>query len=120
MTYDDLVQVCQNLSSLEKLRLAEWLIQDVSQVLGQPTGFPELGVRTAPIFQTMDEAVDYVMKRLAKMRPTKRKTLENAVVTMFKAQGGISEQERDVIVLELEKRGHISINDQNRVIYRDD
>ncbi|MEB3162430.1 MAG: hypothetical protein VKK80_04320 [Prochlorothrix sp.] len=118
MTYEDLLQHCQQLSSLEKLRLAEALIQEARQALSQSPGSPGSMARTAPVFQTMDEAIDYVIKRLSKMKPTKRKTLENAVITMFQAQGGISGQECELIVLELEKRGYVSISASNRVTYR--
>lgn len=47
----------------------------------------------------------------------KKDSLLNSINAMFQFQGGISEQDRDKVVAELQKKRHITIDGNNRVAY---
>ena len=65
-----------------------------------------------------EDIIEYVMKRLLKLKPNKRGSLINSIVAMFQFQGGISEPDVERIVTELQKLKYISIDINNKVTYR--
>jgi len=123
MTYDDIVQHCEKLHYRDKLRLAQLLLQTArkEEELQNPqkrnnikAGNPKV-VSEEP---TNDiNSIQYVMDRLAKLRPSKRKTLLNSIRAMYQFQGAISEEDQDILVQKLEKAKFLRVEDNNRVTY---
>ncbi|EKD08396.1 hypothetical protein SPLC1_S240640 [Arthrospira platensis C1] len=60
--------------------------------------------------------IEYIENRLLKLKPTKIKSLTNSIKSMYQFQGGISDDDINEIILDLQKRNFINI-EQNRVIY---
>ncbi len=124
MTYDVIALACEKLSYRDKLRLAQLLIQvarkEEENTNPQNRSESEITTKNSKIIttQAFDEidTIGYVVERLLKLRPSKKKTLANSIKSMFQFQGGISEADIDAIIHELEKRKHIKI-EQNSVSY---
>jgi uncharacterized protein YfeS len=124
MTYDVIALACEKLSYRDKLRLAQLLIQEArkEEENSNPQNRSESEVTIKSSKITKAQATDeidtfgYVVERLLKLRPSKKKTLVNSIRSMFQFQGGISEADIDTIIDELEKRKHIKI-EQNSVCY---
>ena len=62
-------------------------------------------------------SIQYVMDRLAKLRPSKKKTLLNSIRAMYQFQGAISEKDQETIVAKLEKTKFLKVESNNRVTY---
>jgi len=124
MTYDVIALACEKLSYRDKLRLAQLLIQvarkEEENANPQNRSEPEVATKSSKITKTQatDEmdTIGYVVERLLKLRPSKKKTLVNSIKSMFQFQGGISEADIDTIIHELQKRKHIKI-EQNSISY---
>ncbi|NMG32062.1 hypothetical protein [Aromatoleum evansii] len=112
MTYDEIAKLAEELSYRDKFRLAQLLIQ-----LGrkeEEEQYPEARKAAAP---SGEDLTNYVYERLVKLKPSKKSTLLNAIGAMFQFQGGISDFDKDQIVHKLQKLGHISIDQNNRVVF---
>ena len=115
VTYDELSQEVKNLSYRDKLRLAQLLIQ-----LARKEEEEQNSERRPAANVGKDHTYDltaYVAERINKLRPAKKSALLNSISAMFQFQGGLSEQDRGKIVAELQKRGHIKLEADNRVSY---
>ncbi len=112
MTYDEIAKLAEELSYRDKFRLAQLLIQ-----LGrkeEEEQYPEARKAATP---SGDDLTEYVYERLVKMRPSKKGALLNTIGAMFQFQGGISDSDKDRIVEKLQKLGHISIDQNDRVTF---
>lgn len=112
MTYDEIAKLAEDLSYRDKFRLAQLLIQ-----LGrkeEEEQYPEARKAATP---SGEDLTDYVYERLVKLKPSKKAALLNAIGAMFQFQGGISDSDKDRIVEKLQKLGHISIDQNNRVSF---
>lgn len=115
MTYDEIAKLAEELSYRDKFRLAQLLIQ-----LGrkeEEEQYPDARKAAAP---SGEDLTEYVYERLVKLRPSKKVALLNAIGAMFQFQGGISDSDKDRIVAKLQKLGHISIDQNNRVSFASD
>jgi hypothetical protein len=113
MRYDDLEKAVESLSYRAKFRLAELLIE-----LGrkeEEAQHPER--RVSPGANSSLELTTYVADRIKKLRPTKNEGLVNSINAMFQFQGGISDQDRDKVIFELQKIKLIAIGKDGRVSY---
>jgi hypothetical protein len=65
------------------------------------------------------DTVGYVATRVFKLRPVKKTALVNSIKAMFQLQGGISEEDVENIITEMESRNLITI-EENKVTYVED
>jgi hypothetical protein len=64
-------------------------------------------------------SIEYVAERLLKSKPGKKVALLNFIGAMFQFQGGISDNDKETIVAELQKKKWLSIDNSGRVCYHD-
>lgn len=123
MTY--IALACEKLSYRDKLRLAQLLIQtarkEEENANPQNRSKSEVSATKSPTItdkQTSGEIdiITYVLERLLKLKPSKKKTLVNSIKSMLQFQGGISDSDIDNIINELQQRRHIKI-EQNSISY---
>jgi len=125
MTYDVIVLACEQLSYRDKFRLAQLLIQTArkEEENASPQKRPEINkeknkpkdISEKPP-ETEKEIIDYVVERLLKLKPVKKKSLSNSIKSMFQFQGGISDSEIETIISKLQKKKYLKI-EQNNVSY---
>lgn len=112
MTYDEIAKLAEDLSYRDKFRLAQLLIQVGRKE--EEEQYPDARKAATP---SGEDLMDYVYARLVKLKPSKKAALLNAIGAMFQFQGGISDSDKDRIVEKLQKLGHISIDQNNRVSF---
>ncbi|QKV57468.1 MAG: hypothetical protein HT580_09700 [Dechloromonas sp.] len=112
MTYDEISKLSEQLSYRDKFRLAQLLIQLARKE--EEEQYPEARKAVTP---SESEVVQYVAERLLKLRPTKKASLLNSVGAMFQFQGGISDADKEQIIMELQKQRRIAIDQNGRVSY---
>lgn len=110
--YDEILDICEELSYREKFRLAQHLIQIARKE--EEDAHPDRKESRSHD----PETIRYVAERLLKSKPTKKSTLLNSIGAMFQFQGGISEVDKELIVYELQKRRYLSIDQDGRVSYK--
>jgi hypothetical protein len=123
MKYDEIVKHCEGLGYRDKLRLTQLLLQTArkEEELQNPqtrknikAGKPK-SINEEP---TEDiNSIHYVMDRLAKLRPSKKKTLLNSIRAMYQFQGAISEDDQETIIKKLELSKFLKVESNNRVTY---
>lgn len=125
MTYNVIALACEQLSYRDKLRLAQLLIQLARKE--EETANPQGRIETKSIVKDSPEikskiptepadTINYIVERLLKLRPSKKKSLANSIKAMYQFQGGISDEDVEKIILDLVKKKHIRI-EYNKVIY---
>jgi hypothetical protein len=120
---DEIAFVCEEqLSYRDKLRLAQLLIQlarkekeNLNLQKRVEKNNTELKVQDKTIGEV--DTVTYIAERILKLRPTRKKSLENSVGAMFQFQGGISDSDKDKIIFGLQQLGYINIDSNNKVLY---
>lgn len=122
MNYDVIALACEQLSYRDKLRLAQLLIQRARQEEEEAnpqnrnkSDVPEKASVVATS-STSNDTLKYVVERLLKLKPVKKQALINSIKSMFQFQGGIDDAGIEKIIVELQKRKYITI-DQNKVSY---
>jgi len=123
MKYDEIVRQCEVLDYRDKLRLAQLLLQlgrkeEEIQNPEKRNNF-EIG-RSQQIDDNPTEdinSIQYVIDRIAKLRPAKKKALLNSIRAMYQFQGAISDKDQEAIVSKLEKAGFLRVESDNRVTY---
>lgn len=112
MGYEEIVELCGQLSYRDKFRLAQLLIQLARKEEEEknPDG-------RAPV-QSGLGSIEYVAERLLKSKPGKKVALLNFVGAMFQFQGGISDEDKEKIVAELQSKKFLSIDKNDRVSYK--
>ena len=115
MTYSKLSKEIEQLSYRDKFRLAQLLIQLARKEEEEQN--PEQRQKRVPSARLDPELVQYVADRLRKLKPSKKKTLFNSIAAMFQFQGGISDGDKEKMLFELQKRGHIVVAENGRVQY---
>ena len=123
MNYDVIAIACEQLSYRDKLRLAQLLIQtarkEEENANPEKRNVSKSSVKIATVQNDNGKNVDtieYVTERLLKLKPTKRKSLENSINAMFQFQGGITEQDVEVIISKLQKNKVLTI-DGSKISY---
>ena len=123
MTYTEISALCEQLTRNDKLRLVQLLIVQVMRE--DEIQNPKIRIQTQTELRGIwkdpsnsEDITEYVMKRLLKLKPSKRGSLINSIVAMFQFQGGISEHDVERIVSELEKLKYINIDINNKITYR--
>lgn len=121
MDYEAIALACERLDYRDKLRLAQLLIQTArkeEENLNPQERIVELkhSVSAELVEQKEINTIFYVYERLIKLRPSRVKTLNNSIKSMFQFQGGISEPEVDEIVNKLQQKKLVRILN-NKVEY---
>ena len=115
MTYSELSREIEQLSYRDKFRLAQLLIQLARKEEDEQN--PEQRQKRGPSARLDPELIQFVADRLRKLKPSKKKALFNSFAAMFQFQGGISAGDKERMVSELQKRGHIVVAENGRVQY---
>jgi len=121
MTYDVITLACEQLSYRDKLRLAQLLIQTARKE--EETENPQNRAETKAVVKSAKlkpetlpkeiNTIEYIIERLLKLKPNKKKSLTNSIKSMFQFQGGISETDIEKIISELQKRKVIKLEQSN-------
>ena len=123
MEYNEIAKHCECLGYRDKLRLSQLLIQLArkEEEIQNPQTRNNLKEKvTTEISEepTIDtNSIQYVIDRLAKLRPSKKKTLLNSIQAMYQFQGAISEKDQEMIIAKLEQKKFLKIESNNRVTY---
>jgi len=115
MGYEKISEQAEKLNYRDKLRLAQLLIQLARKEEEEQN--PDKRAEDAAFSSSDPELIQYVVDRLNKLRPAKRRTLLNSIGAMFQFQGSVSASDKEKILSELLDNGHISITENNRVQY---
>lgn len=115
MTYSELSKEIEQLTYRDKFRLAQLLLQLARKEEEEQN--PEQRRRPGPSAKLDPELVQYVADRLQKLKPSKKEALFNSIAAMFQFQGGISDGDKERILSELQKQGHIVVAENGRVQY---
>ena len=108
-----MVELCDKLSYRDKFRLAQLLIQLARKE--EEENNPDDRIST----QGLLGSIEYVGERLLKSKPSKKAALLNFIGSIFQFQGGISDEDKEAIVAELQKKKWLSIDKNGRVSYQD-
>lgn len=112
VAFEDVLAAAKELPYREKLKLATKLLQLAAKEEEQAHPEGRAG-NPAP---RGEDLTAYVGERLHKLRPSKRSGVENAIVAMFQFQGGISDEDVNVIIADLMREQYLSF-DGTRVVY---
>lgn len=112
MDYDEIAEICGQLSYRDKFRLAQLLIQLARKE--EEENNPD---DRKPTKNGLG-SIEYIAERLLKSKPGKKAALLNFIGAMFQFQGGISDENKETIVAELQRKKWLSINNNGRVSYR--
>jgi len=115
MNYTEISKQAEQLDYRDKFRLAQLLIQLARKEEEEHN--PEKRETAAASCPSDPELIEYVSERLKKLRPSKKGKLLNSIGAMFQFQGGISDIDKEKILSELMKKGHITIMENNHVQY---
>ncbi|MCI5148757.1 MAG: hypothetical protein D3916_05090 [Candidatus Electrothrix sp. MAN1_4] len=125
MKYEEIAKECEALSYRDKLRLAQLLIQLArkEEEIENPSkrGNLDRKIKSKGLQNdTKDvDSIQYVIDRLAKLRPSKKKTLLNSIQAMYQFQGGVSEEDQEKILKDLVRCKFIKVESNNRITYLD-
>ncbi len=109
MKYNEIAKECDTLDYRDKLRLAQLLIQLArrEEEIENPSQRNKLNQKSQRVSNdepTKDiSSIQYVMDRIAKLKPAKKKSLMNSIKAMYQFQGGVSEKIWKKIINDLEK-----------------
>src|SRR5690242_20063757 len=115
MTYNELSKEIQQLTYRDKFRLAQLLIQLARKEEEEQN--PQRRQKRDPSARFDSELDQFVADRLRKLKPSRKEALFNSITAMFQFQGGISDQDKERMFSELQKRGHIVVAENGRVQY---
>ncbi|MEZ8991025.1 hypothetical protein AB4571_01795 [Vibrio breoganii] len=113
MSYEVVKLACENLTQLEKMKLAQYLIQTSVQAMEKEKTKTQVKESASP---TKAQVISTVQERVLKSKPAKETSMKNFVRAMFQFQGGISEAEVDKIIKDLMRKKVFRI-DGAKVIY---
>ena len=123
MEYDEIAKHCEALGYRDKLRLSQLLIQLArkEEEIQNPQKRNNISEKKADVTSeepTTDvNSIQYVIERLDKLRPSKKKSLMNSISAMYQFQGAISEEDQETIIDKLVKKKFLKIESNNRVTY---
>lgn len=123
MEYDEIAKHCESLGYRDKLRLSQLLIQLARKEEEIQNPQTRQNLKEKVIKQISDEpttdinSIQYVIDRLAKLRPSKKKSLLISIGAMYQFQGAISEKDQEMIVAKLEQKKFLKVDSSDRLIY---
>ncbi|TVR12508.1 MAG: hypothetical protein EA395_05715 [Phormidium sp. GEM2.Bin31] len=98
MEYEELVALCGRLSYRDKFRLAQLLIQVARKEEERKN--PD----NREFIQSNLDEIEYVAERLLKSKPRKKAKLLNFIGAIFQFKGGISDNDKERIVNQLQSK----------------
>lgn len=113
MSHEIVKLACEKLTELEKMKLAQYLIQTSVQTMEKGNPKPQVIESVSP---TRAQIVEDVQGRVLKSRPNKVSSMKNFVRAMFQFQGGISDSEIDIILNHLKKNKVFKV-DGTKILY---
>ena len=107
MTYQELESLAKSLSYRDKLHLAQSMLQMARKEEEEQNS------------STAKFAAEFpnIVERIRKSKPGKRKSLSSFIKDMFNFRGGITDEDLDGVVSQLQKQKVIAIDDAGRVTY---
>ena len=123
MEYDEIAKHCESLGYRDKFRLSQLLIQLARKEEEIQNPQTRQNLKEKVTKQISDEpatdinSIQYVIDRLAKLRPSKKKSLLNSIAAMYQFQGAISEEDQEMIVEKLVQKKFLKVDSNNRVTY---
>lgn len=115
MNFDEISAAARQLGYRDKLRLAQLVIQIARREEEQE----HPGIGTSGTGASPDRNPELIAERIRKLRPRTRTALMNSIDAMYQFRGGISENDRDKVVEELDRDYGITIDRDGRVSYSD-
>lgn len=123
MKYCEIVTECEKLNFKDKVQLTQFLIQCTRKE--EENSLPEEKLRKKKGKSLKNKnatandlgSIEYVVKRILKLKPTKKKSLKISIKAIFQSQGGISESDEKEIISTLQKHRYIKIDPNNNVTY---
>jgi hypothetical protein len=112
MDYDEISKLIEPLGYRDKLRLAQLLIQLARKE--EESSYPEKRQNLSAISQ---DTIDYVYERLLKLRPARRPALLNSIGAMYQFQGGISVDDKERILKELQRQNKVLVEENGHISY---
>ncbi len=107
MTYQEIESLAKSLSYRDKLHLAQSMLQMARKEEEEQNS------------STAKFAAEFpnIVERIRKSKPGKRKSLTSFIKDMFNFRGGITDEDIDGVVSQLQKQKVIAIDDAGRVTY---
>lgn len=107
MTYQEVESLAKSLSYRDKLHLAQTMLQMARKEEEEQNS------------STAKFAAEFpnIVERIKKSKPAKRKSLSSFIKDMFNFRGGITDEEIDGVVNQLQKQKVIAIDDVGRITY---
>lgn len=108
MTYQEIESLAKSLSYRDKLHLAQSMLQMARKEEEEQNS------------STAKFAAEFpnIVERVKKSKPTKKKSLSSFIKDMFNFRGGITDDDIDGVVSQLQKQKVIAIDDVGRVTYQ--
>ena len=107
MTYQEIESLAKSLSYRDKLHLAQTMLQ---MARNEEEGQNSSTAKFAAEFPN-------IVERIRKSKPRKRKSLTSFIKNMFNFRDGITDDEVDSVINQLQKQKVIAIDDVGRVTY---
>jgi uncharacterized protein YpbB len=107
MTYQEIESLAKSLSYRDKLHLAQTMLQMARKEEEEQNSS---AAKFAAEFPN-------IVERLKKSKPAKRKPLSSFIKNMFNFKGGITDEEIESVISQLQKQNIIAIDDVGRVTY---
>ncbi len=107
MTYQEIESLAKSLSYRDKLHLAQSMLQMARKEEEEQNS------------STAKFAAEFpnIVERVKKSKPAKKKSLSSFIKDMFNFRGGITDDDIDGVVSQLQKQKVIAIDDVGRVTY---
>ncbi len=107
MTYQEIESLAKSLSYRDKLHLAQSMLQMARKEEEEQNS------------STAKFAAEFpnIVERIKKSKPAKKKSLSSFIKDMFNFRGGITDEDIDGVVNQLQKQKVIAIDDAGRVTY---
>lgn len=107
MTYQEIESLAKSLSYRDKLHLAQSMLQMARKEEEEQNS------------STAKFAAEFpnIVERVKKSKPAKKKSLFSFIKDMFNFRGGITDDDIDGVVSQLQKQKVIAIDDVGRVTY---
>ena len=109
MIYTEIMKHVEALGYREKLHLAQRLLQ--MAIKEEEEQMPE---SAGPIDPGM---IEFVAERLRKLKPSRKDAVLNSIAAMFQFRGGITDEDKEALLLALVTAKEIFIAETGKVTY---
>ncbi|PSV00884.1 hypothetical protein [Photobacterium kishitanii] len=120
MNYEIIKLACSALTDLEKMKLAQFLIQTSIHAIEQEQEQEQAGNKPqdkeSTSSQKENKKIEAIQSRIMKSKPTKVSSMKNFIRSMFQHEGGISESEMNNIFKYFKKAKVFKISGE-KIVY---